>query len=258
MNMKKFYQQIPIDEVSSAFFYGGFITVGLLATARLATFGQSMGFAYWIDGFFPLGLAALYSIFLIVRDPAIQWMLSIRLNRIIKKNGISVRFKEWLLFLNNHQSELPKILRNYAEVMMDDLFSQPDSVKYASTVFLNAHFLEAFAKFSILYEDQEYRKSFLNSHEDSDTDDIFRKAVLKPIEDAMNSYTLKQKEYQKLVAQTHSNNIKTLLTQDFTKIHSIHAVNKDEQDLFPYEVLGNSFDFEENNPLDIKSELPII
>lgn len=182
-----------------------------------------------IDAFSIIGLV-IFSIFAICFT--IHWLVSsskietltlmLRLKYGIHKNKTPNGLSEYVLFVNNYSERLPKDLLRISETLTKDVLTvrvdekTKDSIRYASAVFLEKEFINAFSKLTVIMQDKTYSEIFNNNYEKQR--DIKNRTLYEPLSNAISNYNMLKKDYYNLKVDTDINDMNVLLSQDFSKL----------------------------------------
>lgn len=231
--------QMPSTKMFESVVYGGIASIIIFMLTTITTMGEPDVRLYQITSAAPVVLAILYAILLFLYEGLRAITTSASIQSTVKEHNIPAAFTNWLVFLTVHKKQMPYEWQKYCEAMEQNLFDYPESVQVASFVFLEQSFVEAYGKLAVLYNDNafQYRLQKSLEMEDEGLQSLLNQTVIDPIEETMKNYFLKQAEYQKLMSQTHINEVKSLLVQDFTKVYPVQSLPEEETCLYPYETL---------------------
>jgi len=158
-----------------------------------------------------------------------------RIRRHAKRHGVPEPVVEWLQFvrrpdLKDELELLRQPLQPYGGLKAYGEFFEykagdMEAFKFACPVFLEKEFVTAFAKLQAIWENDEYRKLFLQNLEREYSDRTSAKRqraeILVPIQAAVNAFQAEYSRYQNLCRETLENEVNLLLDQDFDRLHDM-------------------------------------
>ena len=147
-----------------------------------------------------------------------------RMLRNLKKHIYPQIFIDWVSYIQKEKSMIR--MENYYFKLRKSLLNKNAS-QYASTAFYDSRFVDAFAKLTTIMDNENMKKSFLKEYFSCSTlkDSMVIDTVLTPIEEAMDEYFRLFNEYDKIQEDTALNEIKLLVSQDFSKTYPVEKVD---------------------------------
>lgn len=147
-----------------------------------------------------------------------------RMLRKLKKGNYPKIFVDWVAYTQKEKSML-RIEAYFFK--MRRTFINKNASQYASTAFYDSRFVDAFAKLTTITGNENMKKSFLKEYFSCSTlkDSMVIDTVLTPIEEAMDEYFRLFNEYDKIQEDTALNEIKLLVSQDFSKTYPVEKVD---------------------------------
>lgn len=161
-----------------------------------------------------------------------------RLLKKLKQHTYPEILIEWLTFIHENKENF---INSEFYTDIEESLEHVSASQYASTVFYDPKFVDAFAKLTVIFKSEKLKDIFLSEYEAirsnaGGNQDVMVK-VITPIQDTMKAYFEHYEEYKRLEKSTNKNELNLLLNQDFSKIYPVKKVESIEKDRYNVDFL---------------------